>query len=306
VKLGLGLAALGRPGYMNLGHASDFADRSPEAMERRCHEMLDAAWAAGVRVVDAARSYGRAEEFLASWLRARAIAPGALFVSSKWGYRYTAEWRADATTHEVKDHSLAAFERQLDESRALLGPWLSLYQIHSLTPDSPALADGALHAALARLRDDGVAVGITLSGPAQGEVLRRALELRVGGAPLFSSVQATWNLLERSAGPALAEAHARGWRVTVKEALANGRLTSRGDVPALLAAAARRNATPDALALAVALAQPFADVVLSGAATPAQLAANLGALTLADEDDLAALTEPPADYWARRSRLAWT
>ena len=33
--------------------------------------MLDAAYAAGVRYVDAARSYGRAEEFLAGWLAER-------------------------------------------------------------------------------------------------------------------------------------------------------------------------------------------------------------------------------------------
>ena len=40
-------------------------------------------------------------------------------------------------------------------------------------------------------------------------------------------MQATWNLLEPSAGPALAEARAAGMGVIIKEALANGRLTSR-------------------------------------------------------------------------------
>ena len=34
-------------------------------------EVLDAAYAAGIRYIDAARSYGRAEEFLAAWLAAR-------------------------------------------------------------------------------------------------------------------------------------------------------------------------------------------------------------------------------------------
>ena len=51
--------------------------------------------------------------------------------------------------------------------------------------------------------------------------------MRVGGVNPFQSVQATWNLLERSAGPALADAHAAGWGVIVKEALANGRLAER-------------------------------------------------------------------------------
>ena len=37
-------------------------------------EVLDAAYGAGVRYFDAARSYGRAEQFLGSWLRARGLA----------------------------------------------------------------------------------------------------------------------------------------------------------------------------------------------------------------------------------------
>ena len=60
-RLGLGLAALGRPAYINLGRQRDFGvDRSVAELERRCHEMLDAAYAAGIRYVDAARSYGKA------------------------------------------------------------------------------------------------------------------------------------------------------------------------------------------------------------------------------------------------------
>src|SRR5690242_13516032 len=63
--IGLGLAALGRPGYINLRHADDLTrDYDPAAMQTRAHATLDAAWAAGVRYFDAARSYGRAEEFL--------------------------------------------------------------------------------------------------------------------------------------------------------------------------------------------------------------------------------------------------
>src|SRR5215218_4709165 len=90
-RLGLGLAALGRPGYINLGHADDLGeDRSEATLEARAHAVLDEAWESGVRYVDAARSYGRAEAFLASWLMRRGLAPGALSVGSKWGYAYTA------------------------------------------------------------------------------------------------------------------------------------------------------------------------------------------------------------------------
>src|SRR5437764_11089222 len=113
-QLGLGMAALGRPGYLTLGHGRDVgADHAPAEMERRSHLVLDAAFDAGVRWFDAARSYGRAEAFLAGWLGARRIAPGAVTVSSKWGYRYTADWQIVAPQHEVKDHSAAALARQL-------------------------------------------------------------------------------------------------------------------------------------------------------------------------------------------------
>src|SRR5690349_4386858 len=82
------------------------------------------------------------------------------------------------------------------------------------------------------------------------------------------SAEVTWNLLEPSAGPAGAEAAAAGWAVLVKEAVANGRLTAAGGPSApLTALAAARGVTEDA----IALAQPWASVVLSGAVTRAQL-----------------------------------
>ena len=66
-RIGLGLAALGRPAYITLGRDRDLGgDRSVPTLERLCHEMLDAAYAAGIRYIDAARSYGLAERFLAS------------------------------------------------------------------------------------------------------------------------------------------------------------------------------------------------------------------------------------------------
>ena len=75
-EIGLGLAALGRPAYINLGRDEDLGGSARvAALERRAHAVLDAAWAAGVRYFDAARSYGRAEEFLASWLRRARLGP---------------------------------------------------------------------------------------------------------------------------------------------------------------------------------------------------------------------------------------
>jgi aryl-alcohol dehydrogenase-like predicted oxidoreductase len=304
--IGLGLAALGRPGYLNLGHGDDLgADRSVAGLERRCHEVLDVAYEAGVRHFDAARSYGRAEEFLASWLEARGVEPGAVTVSSKWGYTYTAGWQVDADPPEVKDLSLDTLRRQLAETRGLLGRWLSLYQIHSATVSSGVLDDAGVLEELARLRQSGVAIGLTVTGPDQSETIELALER--GG---FDALQATYNLLERSAGPALEDAHAAGMRVMVKEAVANGRLTPRGGCAPLEAVAARLGATSDAVAIAAVLSRPWVDVVLSGAATPEQLRSNLGALELRWsielDDELAGLAEPSERYWETRSALPWT
>jgi aryl-alcohol dehydrogenase-like predicted oxidoreductase len=275
--------------------------------------VLDAARAAGVPYVDVARSYGRAEQFVRDWLEARGLAPGAVEVGSKWGYRYVGEWRLDAPTHEVKDHSLAALRAQAAETRALLGPWLSRYQIHSATADGPVLRDGAVLDELARLRDGGWRIGVTVSGPGQADAVARALEVERGGAPLFDSIQATWNVLERACEARLAEAHAAGRLVIVKEPLANGRLTPRGDAGAagpLAAIAAAHGVGPDAIAVAAALARPWAGRVLLGPATVAQLRANLRALdvALAPEERAAldGLIEPAEAYWRRRAGLRWT
>jgi aryl-alcohol dehydrogenase-like predicted oxidoreductase len=93
--------------------------------------------------------------------------------------------------------------------------------------------------------------------------------------------------------------------VIVKEALANGRLTGRGDVPRLAEEARRRGTTADALALAAALAKPWANVVLSGAATVEQLESNVAALELRYKGGLEDLAEEREAYWSRRSGLPW-
>jgi aryl-alcohol dehydrogenase-like predicted oxidoreductase len=303
--IGLGLAAVGRPAYITLGRERDLGpDRDVGRLRERAWALLDAARAAGVRYVDAARSYGRAEEFLGGWLAARALAPGEITVGSKWGYEYVGEWRMDAKIHEVKDLSVEMLRRQLAESQGLLGDHLALYQIHSATIESGVLKDRAVLGELSRLRDAGRAVGFTVTGPAQAATIERALRL-----DLFDTVQATWNLLERSAEEALERAHDGGLGVIVKEAVANGRLAGDAAPDAVAGAATERRASPDALALAAALARPWADVVLSGAVTVEALRSNLSAPEVAWDDDLervlAALAEPPERYWEERSALPW-
>lgn len=316
-RLGLGLAALGRPGYINLGHADDLGgDYAISRMAQQTHTVLDAAWAAGVRYFDAARSYGRAEEFLGSWLQQRQIPASAIMVGSKWGYTYTADWQAEAQQHEVKEHSLENFQKQWPETAQLLGAYLNLYQIHSATLESGVLKNQAVLNALAHLKDDGMLIGLSLSGPAQAMALAQAVEVMIDGVRLFDSVQATWNILEPSAGPMLQMAHETGLGVIIKEGVANGRLTARNQEPALAdklnrltEQATRLNTTLDGLALAAVLAQPWADIVLSGAATIAQLQSNLQALEVVWDDEAAhtvsQLAEPPELYWQTRKNLAW-
>jgi aryl-alcohol dehydrogenase-like predicted oxidoreductase len=72
------------------------------------------------------------------------------------------------------------------------------------------------------------------------------------------------------------------------------------------------NTTPDALALACVLQQPFQPMVLSGAATVQQLQQNYAALQLAEQlpgsvvqQLQEALRQPPQQYWEERSGLAW-
>ena len=103
--------------------------------------------------------------------------------------------------------------------------------------------------------------------------------------------------------PALGEAKAAGWTVIVKEALANGRLAVPG------ASTAALGGRPDVTALAAALAQPWADVVLSGATTVAQLRSNLASPGIAigtDVNRFGTLALDPRRYWSERAAMRWT
>ncbi|HSJ45029.1 MAG TPA: aldo/keto reductase [Euzebyales bacterium] len=99
----------------------------------------------------------------------------------------------------------------------------------------------------------------------------------------------------------------------VKEGVANDRLTPRGGDPVVRGVldpvGARQGVTTDAVALAAVLAQPWADVVLSSAATVAHLHANMRAfdvrLTSRDGDALDGIAEQTDTYWDHRGDLPW-
>lgn len=313
-RIGLGLAALGRPGYINLGHGKDFAEGYViEAMERRTHRMLDAAYAGGIRYFDVARSYGRGEAFLKSWLDQHQ--PEDVFVGSKWGYTYTADWRVEAEQHEVKEHSVHKLAEQWSLSKALL-PYLKLYQVHSATLDTGVLDNKEVLSYLAGLKDSGIRIGLSLTGTEQAQTLERAMHTRVDGVYLFDVVQVTFNVLEQSLTDHLSNVQESGLGIVVKEALANGRLTPRNQDPAFAKTkdaldllARKYGVGMDAVALAFVLAQPWAHLVLSGAATETHLQSNLEAARVAlSEDDLAHLryfAQAKEAYWHQRSRLPW-
>jgi aryl-alcohol dehydrogenase-like predicted oxidoreductase len=306
-RLGLGLAAIGRPAYITVGRTADLGDpahRSIEQMRARAHELLDAAWVAGIRYFDVARSYGLAETFLGTWLDEHPGRRGALAIGSKWGYEYVGDWRIDAPVHERKDHSLRMFETQWPQTiQALGGSHPDIYLVHSVTPDSPVLYDTALLDRLCDLAATGLTVGISTSGPHQSQVLAEAMALV--DSP-FRAVQATWNLREQSATDVLREAHSANWLVIVKEVLANGRLSEGATMGAAHDLAVADGQTMDAFAIGAALTQPWADIVLTGAVTPRQLLANVAARPpCADPDQLSALAISPAAYWEERSRLEW-
>jgi aryl-alcohol dehydrogenase-like predicted oxidoreductase len=306
--LGFGLAAIGRPGYITLGHDEDLSGRTdPTELERHTHDMLDAVLAGGITYVDTARSYGRAEEFLATWLESRRPTPGELIVGSKWGYVYEAGWKVDAEVHEMKIHTRENLDRQYALSAGGIGTHLRLYQIHSATRDSGVLENAAVLDRLAELKSGGLLIGLSTSGPNQADTIREAIELGVDGQRLFDVVQATWNLLETSAGEALAEASDAGLGVIVKEAVANGRLTSRNREVAENLGTGASEWPPDALAIAACLHQPWSSVVLSGAATSDQLTSNLRALEIprSTTTQLPDLAETPDKYWGIRGALPW-
>jgi aryl-alcohol dehydrogenase-like predicted oxidoreductase len=325
--MGLGMAALGRPGYITLDRAKIFGcgDRTVETMQTQANlvmEQLFKEFEASDQMpwLDCARSYGLSELFVGEFLRQRKVDPKAVYVSSKWGYTYVADFKvelAPSAKHEIKDHSTENFLKQLKETEEHLGEYLDLYQIHSATFDSGILTDHQAHEALAACRENrGWAIGLSVSGPEQGDILREAMKIRIQGnretrVPLFDSVQCTYNVLEQRPGDALMEAYEAGMDIIVKEGLANGRALRN---PTILEYSKKLSCEPDQLALACILAQPFFPRVLSGAVTPEQLSSNLRAQEVANkliesksflnEIMTGACMESEA-YWSDRAALAW-
>jgi Aldo/keto reductase family len=247
------MAALGRPGYINLDRSSIFGSvektkRGVAMMQAAANSVMDTLFELNKNTsqqqqqqrpwLDCARSYGLAEQFVGDYLDNNNIDPKDVYVSSKWGYTYVADWQVSLTEpnapHEVKDHSTENFLKQVQETSQHLGKYLDLYQIHSATLESGILADRRAHVVLAKCRQEhGWAIGLSVSGPRQDEIIRTALQIRVPAhvdddnagtdVALFDSVQCTYNVMEQRPAAALQEAADAGLSIIIKEGLANGR-----------------------------------------------------------------------------------
>ena len=315
-RIGLGLAALGRPGYINLGHGDDLQSNYDVAkMQLDTLQVLELAYENGIRYFDAARSYGKAELFLSEWIKTKDKTEQ-FTVGSKWGYTYSADWKVEAEKHEIKEHSIDVLKRQWSESKELLGDRLNIYQIHSATIESGVLEKKDLLYRLWELREEGIVIGLTLSGVNQSKTLQKALSIISRDEFLFQSVQVTWNILERSTTDLLINASQSGIGIIVKESLANGRLTSRNDEASffnkkeqLQSISKKYNVGIDAISIAYILRQPWVNTVLSGAVNQEQLKSNLKALKVelseSDLNIINSMAETPEKYWRIRSELEW-
>ena len=228
-------------------------------------------------------------------------------MSSKWGYVYTAGWEVDADPPEVKHHDVETLRRQLGgDARA---PRRPARRSTRSTPRRRTAACWRTTRCWTELRACGRAAcasALSVSGTGQARDDRaraRARPLRRGAGDLEPA---------RARGRAGAGARPHDAGLSVYRQGGAGQRAARPARAGGRADARRRRelgATPDALALAAVLAQPWADVVLSGAATVETLRPNLAAAELAwptrTSTRAGAAREDSDEYWERRSSLPW-
>lgn len=307
-EIGIGLAALGRPEYINIRSDKNI-DKSEQAFRDNAIHVLDEAYANGVRFFDTAPSYGKGEAFLMEWNSLRNHADVTL--STKWGYTYVANWELGYKgSHEIKEHSLEKLVAQWEQSKLLL-PKLKFYQIHSATLESGVLKNTEVLEELFQLKSEyGLKIGLTASGINQNKVVLEALKIATNGVSLFDSYQVTYNVFEQALFDVLTEVKKQGKYIIVKEGLANGRVFLASKATKILKGIADTyNVGVDAIALRFCLDSIDSDVVLSGASDTKQLTQNLKALdfqlTKEDLEVLKKCSISSKEYWNERSQLSW-
>jgi len=310
-KIGLGLASLGRPGYINIGHGEDLGeDRSLSKMRANCHQVLDYAYENGIRYFDVARVYGNAEEFLSSWIRKQSNFSG--FVGSKWGYEYLANWDINVEKHERKDHSASFLKHQWVETRMNLGKSIDLYHIHSVTPDSKVLDDAEVIKELEAIKKGGIDIGISTSGPEQKKTIENLIKVNEK-LELFSFLQSTINIFDQSCISILNEAANQKINIIAKEVFSNGMLTNVNnkyhikEIKNLKKIAQELELSLEELSFLWVYQQPCIKIVLTGASTIPQIKENLKSLNKVKTviPELKNFAVPVDEYWSTRKSLNW-
>lgn len=313
-EIGLGLAALGRPEYINVRSQLD-PDKSVEAYRSNALRVMDFAYENGIRHFDTAASYGKGEQFLRDWNTKNAY--NDVKLSSKWGYSYVANWEIGFNgQHEIKEHSLAKLQEQWLEAQKLL-PALDTYQIHSATFESGVLENSDVLQALHLIKETtGIKIGLSVSGANQSEVLEAAFNIKVNDNSLFDSFQVTFNILEQSTYKVLQKILQHNKNVIIKEGLANGRLIENINYEHYKSLYKRLNELSekygvgvDAIALRFIMDYLKPQLVLSGASSIRQLNENIQARTFVlnknELSDLKSFASEPKQYWQERSSLSW-
>ncbi len=305
-KIGLGLAALGRPEYINIRKEKNI-DKSEATFKQNAFNMLDIAYRLGIRYFDTAPSYGKGELFLKEWQKNKCYKDTLL--ATKWGYTYVANWQLGyKDAHEIKEHSIEKLIEQWETSKELL-PNLKVYQIHSATLESGVLENTKVLKKLHELKTEiGLKIGITTSGPHQNTVLKEASQIKINNVFLFDVFQVTYNVFEQSTYQTLLNLSNKGRKVVIKEGVANGRVFV--ETPKILKDIANSHQTTvDVIALRFIIDTIQPTIVLSGAFTEYQLTSNLKALDITlSSQEIAALKKlavVPETYWKSRQLLKW-
>lgn len=309
MKIGFGTAAIGRPLYINIKNKPTSNDFDLDSFKKKGIEVLEYAYKMGIRHFDTAPNYGMAEEILLKWVKKKND-PN-IIVSSKWGYRYIANFNPNAVEHEHKEHSLNRLEEQWKFTKQFL-PQLHYYQIHSATLDTGILDNQEVLNRLTEFKEaNDVKIGITVTGHNQKEVLEKALALDI-----FDSYQATYNVIEQDLYEIINHLTNLGKAVIIKEAMANGRIFPNDKYPHyksmydyLGELALKYNVGIDAVALRFCNETLPDTMVLSGAASISQVEENLKAngFSLDTEEirKLQSFQVRSEDYWKERKRLEW-
>lgn len=307
-KIGLGLAALGRPEYINIRTDNDI-DKSEEAFKQNTFNVLDLAYQKGIRYFDTAPSYGKGEAFLQEWNTTKKHTD--VILGTKWGYTYVANWKLGYEgKHEIKEHSLNKLKEQWQVSKNLL-PKLKIYQVHSATFESGILKNLEVLNKLHDIKTQfGLLIGITTSGANQKNIIAEALKIEINNQPLFDSFQVTYNILEQSTISILKILKQLNKTIIIKEALANGRVINDNKYSNQLKSISMKyNVGIDALALRFIVDSLEPDYVLSGASNIKQLEQNLKALdfklTQEEINSLSLLKSNSEYYWSERNELEW-